>query len=267
MDISSARPAAPGGVDSRAPAQARPRPAADEVKERPLGVPASQHEPAQAPGQRLADAARSIDARLQNLIGSGELSAAQIEALSAAGDEFLSSIQRLAGAMEQGGPPRGTLQRGFQMILRDLRAQVHSTLRGQRPAGSAGAEPDAPAPASAVGGDEGSGPGTAGVERRLASVQQGIEQRLANLVSSGKLERETAAALRSAQAEFSATLQRLHDALTGDGGVSRDTLSLGFSHALQTLRNQVHALFGGQVQGLASAPDAGQDAHAVDHLA
>ena len=89
---------------------------------------------------------------------------------------------------------------------------------------------------------------------RLMSVGESIQDRVSELLSSGTLTREEAAAVTEASEQFDALLERLNSALES-GGVQQDgKLSRAFHHALDSLRNDVRGALSGDAAQTESAP-------------
>jgi polyhydroxyalkanoate synthesis regulator phasin len=95
---------------------------------------------------------------------------------------------------------------------------------------------------------------SAAARGRLMSVGESIQDRVDELLSSGTLTREEAAAVTEASEQFDALLERLNGALES-GGVQQDgKLARAFHHALDSLRGDVREALAGDAAQTDSAP-------------
>lgn len=80
---------------------------------------------------------------------------------------------------------------------------------------------------------------------RLGAAATRFEERLGELLESGELSREEAAAIRDAQAEFDGLVARLDNALSEGGFAQEGKLGRAFQFALDGLRQDVRDALGG----------------------
>ena len=203
-----------------------------------------------SPTERLAALAEAAQARIQNLKENGNLTGAQIDALTAASEEFAAAIDRLGAAWKPGGPERDVLLRGFQSIMENLRDDVSASLQMTEPRGTVeapvrGTTADGVAAPRADAEEAGAevGPQNAAGGDRLGSAQADIAARMQHLIGSQRLDRGTVAALEAAHTEFGSILDRLGAAMS-DGGLSPEQAGRAFAYALGTLQAHVHELLG-----------------------
>lgn len=258
-------------VPQRAASQAPDRPAPPERVQQRAGrgqQPGGDLDPA-SPSQRLENVSQTVGSRLDWMIENGDLTEDQKAALVEAKGEFQGYLERLGGALEQGGF-RDEDKAGLNLarFMGHLREEVTSALNPTPvlpPESDSGPAPLRPTAARRVGGDEvreQGGDDTQGVSpealsSRLDLAQDRLEDRLRNLRSQG-MDEESAARLAEAYDQFTATFERMQYGIE-NGTLSMQQLGEGFRYALDQLREGVRPEQPpAQVRGNGRAVDGGQ---------
>jgi len=228
---------------------------------------------------RLDAAADKLRSHLSDIVGGEQLSADQVSELREAEVQFQQTLDRIHNALDGRGLAPDTLRRGYRTAINEMRSAVQDVLAGD---GSVGEVPSDDTP---VDGPRMVNLNQAGIAaqqerigepggevadeedptlRRIAFAENRISERIDQMLESDDLSASQQAALLETRDAFSATLDRLRNAMEGD--IAPVTVARGFAEAMGGVRAGMREALAADDSGVGPVGELGAAEDAGDRL-
>lgn len=224
---------------------------------------------------RLDAAADKLRSHLSDIVDGEQLSSAQVSELRDAEVQFQQTLDRIHNALDGRGLAPATLRRGYQTAINEMRSAVRDVLAGSED-GDDGAPVDGQKPVNlnqigavteqtSIGQSEGDvaaeGDPTL---RRIAFAESKISERIDQMLESDDLSDGQRVALLETRDAFSATLDRLRNAMEGD--LAPVTIARGFAEAMGGVRQGMREALGTEDSGVEASAQVGDKQDAAGQL-